>query len=219
MLGSSGSTCSYIGSLMIDPHTSDQPKVDLGHLYCRQQHAVEIIQLIEVPAPSRRFPSSPIDSSSSSSCYSSESESESEYPPDEEAESIGSSYCSSDTPEQMDSEEEEISNPDETSDIRVTRVHTWRANFAKDMGLTPDTLPMNPPKRKAPDEYEIDEETESQPSKRSSWSHPTHGVPALATHICAACDAFFPTRQNLQQHGQARQANDACRIAVEYNFE
>jgi hypothetical protein len=37
----------------------------------------------------------------------------------------------------MDSEEEEISNSDKTYDIRVTRVHAWRANFAKDMGLAP----------------------------------------------------------------------------------
>jgi len=217
MLGSSGSTHSYIGSLMIDPHTSDQPKVDLGHLYCRQQHAVEIIQLIEVPAPSRRFTSSPIDSRSSSSCYSSEPESE--YTSDDEAEPVGPSYCSSDTPEQMDSEEEEISNSDKTYDIRVTRVHAWRANFAKDMGLAPDILPMSSTKRKAPDEYEIDEQTGSYSSKRLSWSHSAHNASSLTTHICAACDESFPTRQNLQQHGQATQANDACRIAVEYNFE
>jgi hypothetical protein len=42
---------------------------------------------------------------------------------------------------------------------------------------------------------------------------------ALTMHICAACDASFLTRQNLRQHGHAAQANEACRIAVEYDFE
>jgi hypothetical protein len=120
----------YISSLMhIDPHS--EPKV-LDHLYCRQPNAVEIIQLVEVPAPSQRFPSSPIDwSSSSSSYYSSESESQYDDP-----QSVGTSYCSSDTPEEIDLEEEEISKPDETYDTRATRIHAWREKFAKDMGLT-----------------------------------------------------------------------------------
>jgi len=210
MLGSSCSTHSYIASLMI---SRDQPKVDLAHLYCRQQHAVEIIQLVEVPAPSRRFASSPIDSGSSSSCYSSESESE--YPADDEGVSDGTSYCSSDTSEEMYCEEEEISNSDETYDTRVTRVHAWRENFAKDMGLAlSDTLPKNPTKRKTPD----DEETGSHSSKRSR-SHHADSAPALTTHICAACDTSFSTRQNLRQHGQAAQAHEACRVAVDYDFE
>jgi len=141
MLGSSGSAHSYIDSLMIHSG-SDQPKVDPGHLYCRQQYAVEIIQLIEVPAPSRRFASPAIDSSSvasssSSSYYSSESESEYLSDDDDEAESVGPSYCSSDTPEQMDSDEEGVSIPDETYDVRVTRVHAWRESFTKDVGLIP----------------------------------------------------------------------------------
>jgi hypothetical protein len=139
MLGSSGSAHSYFDSLMIDPNTGDQHKIDLGHLYCRQPYAVEIIQLVEVPAPARRFASSPIDSSSiassSSSCYSSESESEYSSD-DDEVESAGSSYCSSDSSEQINSEEEEVvSKPDETYDTRATRVHAWRASFAKDTGI------------------------------------------------------------------------------------
>jgi hypothetical protein len=125
---------SYFDSLMI----RDQHKFDLANLYCRQPYAVEIIQLVEVPPPARRFP---IDSSSiassSSSCYSSECESE--Y--SSEAESAGSSYCSSDSSEQMNSEEEEVSKPDETYGTRVTRVHAWRASFAKDMGIGSYFLP------------------------------------------------------------------------------
>ena len=38
-------------------------------------------------------------------------------------------------------------------------------------------------------------------------------------HSCPACDAFFPTRQSLRQHGQDAQSNEACSVAVEYAFE
>ncbi|KIM88237.1 hypothetical protein PILCRDRAFT_85490 [Piloderma croceum F 1598] len=218
MLGSSGSAHSYFDSLMIVPNTGDQHKpIDLAHLYCRQPYAVEIIQLVEVPAPARRFPivSSSI-ASSSSSCYSSESESEYSSDDDDNAESAGSSYCSSDSSEQMNSEEEEeVSKPDETYDTRVTRVHAWRATFAKDMGI--DILPIQHTKRKIADDIDIDEDDGSHSSKRSRPHH-VRSTSALTTHTCAACDASFSTRQILRQHGEA-QTNEACRIAVEYDFE
>jgi len=183
---------------------------------------LEIIQLVEVPAPARRFASSPIDSSSiassSSSCYSSESESEYSSD-DDEAESAGSSYCSSDSSEQINSEEEEeVSKPDETYDTRATRVHAWRASFAKDTGIaSSDILPIQHTKRKIADNIEIDEDDGSHSSKRSRPYH-ARSTSALTTHTCAACDASFSTRQILRQHGEA-QANEACRIAVEYDFE
>ena len=147
MLDSSGFAHSYIGSLMIDQRPGDQSKADLGHLYCRQQYAVEIIQLVEVPPPSRRFASSSVDpssgASSSSSWYSSESESD-HTSDDEGTEFVGRSYCSSDTPEEMDSEDDVISHPDETYDTRVTRVHAWRDNFVKDMGSIPSGTAISP---------------------------------------------------------------------------
>jgi hypothetical protein len=128
MFGSSGSTrSSYI---MFDPHSGDQPKV-AHHVYCRQQHAVEIIQLIEVPAPSQRFAPSRIGSSSSSSSYSCSTASEYSSHND-----VVSSYCSSDTPEETTFEEDEPSTPDTTYDTRVTRIHAWRDKFARDMGFT-----------------------------------------------------------------------------------
>jgi len=210
MLGSSGSTHSYFDSLMI----ADQHKFDLGHLYCRQPpYAVEIIQLVEVPAPARRFASSSASSSSSSSSsYSSESES-GYY---DDAESAGSSYCSSDSSEHITSEdEEEVLIPDETHDTRVTRVHAWRASFAKDMGID---LPIQQhTKRKIADNIDIDDDDRSHSSKRSR-PHSSSSTSALTTHTCAACDTSFSTRQILRQHGEA-QANEACRIAVEYDFE
>lgn len=223
MFGPSDAAHPYISSpdlIMINARNDHQAKVDPGHLYLPRQHAVEIIQLIEVAPPSRRQLSPPTDSSSmassSSSCYSSETESD--YLSDEEPSC--SSYCSSDTPEQLASlrcDGEEVSEPDETYDIRATRVHAWREKSAKDMGiLISDTPPMSPVKRKAlEDGREIDEDTVSQSSKRSRLHH----VPNASVHICAACDASFSTRQNLRLHGQAGQANEACRIAVEYDFE
>jgi len=115
---------------MFDPHSGDQPKV-AHHVYCRQQHAVEIIQLIEVPAPSQRFAPSRIGSSSSSSSYSCSTASEYSSHND-----VVSSYCSSDTPEETTFEEDEPSTPDATYDTRVTRIHAWRDKFARDMGFT-----------------------------------------------------------------------------------
>ena len=45
-----------------------------------------------------------------------------------------------------------------------------------------------------------------------------HGLlPTL--RLCTACDAAFPTRHDLRQHGAAPQAREACRAAVEYDFE
>lgn len=206
-------------------HPDDNTKLDLldRHLYCRQQHAVEIIQLTEVPPPTPRFTSAHVDSSSTSSSYSCDSESD--YPSDEDDDDddsesdYGTSYCSSDTPEEMDDEEDVASTHDETYDTRVTRIHAWREKYAKDMGLTPpESLPVDSTKRKAPDEYEIGEDTESRSSKRSRSNH-AHSASTLTTHICAACDASFSTRQHLRQHGQAEHANEACRIAVDYDFE
>jgi hypothetical protein len=223
MLGPSDATRPYINSpdlIMINAPNDHQAKVDPGHLYLPRQHAVEIIQLIEVAPPSRRQLSLSTDSSSvassSSSCYSSETESE--YLSDEEPSC--SSYCSSDTPEQLVSlrcDGEEIFKPDETHDIRATRVHAWREKSAKDMGISISAAqPMSPAKRKALEEsHEIDNDTISQSSKRSRLHHAQNA----SVHICAACDASFSTRQNLRLHGQAAQANEACRIAVEYDFE
>lgn len=179
-------SASYLRSLMID---DDKPKVDLAHLYCHKQYAVEIIQLIEVPPPSRRFPSSPIDpssiASSSSCCSYSDSESDYTSDYDDDAESVGPSYCSSDNPGGINDEQEEISTPDETYDTRVIRVHAWRESFAKAMSLIPssasclpqykiipplrpiltvsDTPPTKPAKRKADDENDNDDESVSNP--------------------------------------------------------
>jgi hypothetical protein len=226
MLGPADAARPYISSpnlIMINAPSGHQAKVDPSHLYLSRQSAVEIIQLIEVAPPSRRQPSPSVDSSSvassSSSCYSSLTEGE--YPSDDE--SVCSSYCSSDTPEQLVSlrcDGEEVSKPDESYDTRVTRVHAWREKSAKDMGfLLSDTLPMSPAKRKALDDAcVIDSDSVSQSSKRSRLHH-AQNASVLTMHLCAACDASFPTRQNLRQHGQAAQANEACRIAVEYDFE
>ncbi|KAI0731109.1 hypothetical protein C8Q76DRAFT_350020 [Earliella scabrosa] len=81
-------------------------------------------------------------------------------------------------------------------------------------------------KRKADDDADLssDDDTSSQSSKRSR-SLPPHErtLPfqprRLSAHSCSACDACFNTLQSLRQHGKESGPNDACREAVEYEFE
>lgn len=124
-----------MSSIILHPHVLDHPKLNPGHLFLRQQRTVEIIQLVEGPPPPPRRITSVINSScagsSSSSYYSSEYDSS---PSEEEAESVCSSYCSSDDfVEQPESEEQEASRPDETYTIRMKRIMAWRENFSTDM--------------------------------------------------------------------------------------
>ncbi|KAI0642406.1 hypothetical protein C8Q79DRAFT_1013679 [Trametes meyenii] len=201
-----------------------------AHLYLHPQRTVEVIQLIEVPAPPpRSHPYTSVASSSfvSSSCDSSDDDSE-------EDESVCSSYCSSE-------EEQEPSQApvyDDTYKTRLNRVLAWRDGFEKaidgDVQLrAPPSSPVSSPpasssslKRKADSdvEFDSDDDTSSQSSKRSRRSlPPQERIPwqqrRLSAHSCPACDAGFATLQSLQQHGKESAVNDACREAVEYGFE
>ena len=122
---------------MFDAH--DQAKVDLGSLYIYpQQGTVQIIQLIEVSPPTpNKLSSSPYPASFVTSSQSSEYSSESEYSEHSSDADVCSSFCSSEDPqEHLDSlrcDDEGAPRPDETYDIRATRVHSWRKQFADDM--------------------------------------------------------------------------------------
>ncbi|KAI0698347.1 hypothetical protein BC835DRAFT_664779 [Cytidiella melzeri] len=97
-----------------------------GPLYYRQH---EVIQLIEVPAPTQQQHLSDITSSSVAS--SSYSDSDSSAADSDESESC-SSYCSS------DEEAFEGSSHgcyDDTYNTRLSRVAAWRDSFAKAMGV------------------------------------------------------------------------------------
>ncbi|KAH9840000.1 uncharacterized protein C8Q71DRAFT_745368 [Rhodofomes roseus] len=189
-----------------------------GPLYL-QQPSLEIIQLTEVPPPPRHQYTLPASSFISSSYVSSSSSSSDET----EDETACSSYCSSDPEE----ETTRVSVPDETYKTRLHRVLVWREKLVKALGA-PSTAPPPAPsaqlKRKADDEEpESDDDTASHSSKRSRssayrshapWPHST-----ASAHSCPACDASFTTRQSLQLHASEPSPNDACRAAVEYDFE
>jgi len=183
-----------------------------------QHPALEIIQLTEVAPPPRasQTPFSLTASSLASSSYTSSSD-------ESEEESACSSYCSSD-PE----EDARASVPDDTYKTRLHRVLVWREMLAKAMGaavISSATSPFPPPlKRKAHvDEVESDDDVSSHSSKRSrSSAYRSQAPPSqkrLSAHSCPACDASFSTRRSLQRHGRSSSPNDACRTAVEYDFE
>ncbi|KAI0630770.1 hypothetical protein C8Q77DRAFT_1075353 [Trametes polyzona] len=197
------------------------------HLYLHQQRTVEVIELIEVPAPPPRSHISSFASSSfASSSYDSSEDSE-------EDESVCSSYCSSE--EDMDVDQAPAY--DDTYKTRYNRVLAWREGFAKAVG-DEDETPLAPPpspvssapsssslKRKADSDVEFDSDDDafSQSSKRSR-SLPPQERPAwqqrrLSAHACPACDAGFSSLEGLQQHGKESAVNDACREAVQYGFE
>ncbi|KAH7908996.1 hypothetical protein BJ138DRAFT_1136832 [Hygrophoropsis aurantiaca] len=184
----------------------NQSKVNSGQLFVRQPHA--IIQLVEGPPPPRRIISSAIESSSAgSSCSSYPSTSDS-------SEEDCSSYCSSYvTPERSSSRDEGYSQTDDTFDIRMHRIQTWRDSACKALA---ESHP-SPLKRKMT-QHQTDDDTMSHTSKRSR-SRDGASAARISGHPCTACDTPFPSRQSLRQHGRMPQAPEACRIAVDYNFE
>lgn len=106
-----------------------QDKFDDHRVYVQQQHTVQIIQLVEAPAPPQRNLGSAIDSSyCSSSSYSESSSLASE----EEEEVVCESYCSSDDEEVQDTR----SCPPDTYSLRMKRILSWRENFSAHLSAT-----------------------------------------------------------------------------------
>ncbi|KAG2144518.1 hypothetical protein DEU56DRAFT_789997 [Suillus clintonianus] len=175
-----------------------------GHLYVRQPHA--IIQLVEASPPPRPI-SSVIDSSfSSGSSYPSTSDSE-----DEED---CSSYCSSFvTPPHPSQDREPVVWTDDTYDVRQKRIQNWRDNSMKAM-----TEPRSSSLKRKLNQNQTDDDLVSHTPKRSRSRDP-HSASRLLGHSCTACDTPFSSRQSLRQHGRTPHISEACRIAVEYNFE
>lgn len=118
----------------------DHPKLSSPHLYYRQPHTVQIIQLVECDAPPPRL-GSPINDSSASSSSSNDDSSTDSLEDDEE--SACSSYCSSDLPpEETDAAESELKQTyraeasTETYSIRMKRILAWRENFSAQLSAT-----------------------------------------------------------------------------------
>jgi len=194
------------------------------HLYY-QQHTLQIIQLVEgQPPPPRRIgsiaPSDSFASSSSCSDYDSESESESDE------ESIQSSYCSSDDRPMHQPWSEHptpypVPIPDDTYSYRMKRVFDWRDHSSSDSDTSSsasssyDLSRSSAPIRRLVGDA-MDDDAMSHTSRHSR--RPIHKRPSLPAYSCPACDASFPSRQSLKQHGLSAQV-EACHAAVEYAFE
>ncbi|RDB23835.1 hypothetical protein Hypma_008949 [Hypsizygus marmoreus] len=207
---------------------NDDPKFSSGHVYFRQQHTVQIIQLVEGPPPPPRNITSVIaDSYASSSAYSS-GYSSSSSSTHEDDESACSSYCSSDMPpEQPDSplcgdESGAALRPGLSTETysSTKRILAWRENFSSQLSATSSepALPTSL-KRKFGLEDGDDDMSHSSKRSRSQASQGGTSILSLGLHSCPACDASFMTRQSLRQHGRDAKANEACCVAVEYAFE
>ncbi|KIJ65227.1 hypothetical protein HYDPIDRAFT_89043 [Hydnomerulius pinastri MD-312] len=184
----------------------DQSKVNPGHLYVRQPHAIQIIQLVEGPPPPRRI-SSVIESSSAGSS------SASSYPSTSDSEEECSSYCSSVvTPNESSQDREPVAWTDDTYNTRMKRVYDWRDGFTK------ATNARSSPLKRKMNQHQADDDIVSHSSKRSR-SRDGHSISRITGHPCPACDTPFPTPQSLRKHGRTPNVSEACRIAVEYNFE
>lgn len=179
-------------------------KVPSGHLYVREPHAIQIIQLVEGPPPSPRNISSVIQSASAESSYPSTSESD-----EEEC----SSYCSSVvTPYESCKDHEPAPWTDDTYDIRMKRVHLWRDAVTKDLP-SPCSSPLKP---KLYSYHDDDDNSSRYPSKQPKRSLTT---PSPSGYVCSACDVPFSSQPSLYQHARMPLASEACRAAVDYHFE
>ena len=114
----------------------DHPKFSPTHVYYRQQHTVQIIELVECTAPPPRNIASVIHDSDYSSSYSSSDDDDDSDQEDEAA----TSYCSSDVPpEPSDSAPISSGGPPpielaSDSYSSTKRILAWRENFANDFG-------------------------------------------------------------------------------------
>lgn len=122
-----------------DALSQDDNKFSSGHLFLRQQHTVQIIQLVEGPPPPPRNITSVINESyASSSAYSSDYSSIDE---DEEEEEACSSYCSSDLQPDSppcDDESDAAPRPELSTETysSTKRILAWRENFSSHFSAT-----------------------------------------------------------------------------------
>lgn len=174
-------------------------KVSPGHLYVREPNAIQIIQLVEGPPPAPRNISSVIQSASAGCSYPTTSESD-----EEEC----SSYCSSVvTPYESCKDHEPVPWTDDTYDTRMKRVHLWRDAVTKDLSSSPLKRKLN---------HDDDDNSSCYPSKPPKRSLTTSSP---SGYVCSACDVPFPSQPSLYQHARMPLASEACRAAVDYQFE
>jgi hypothetical protein len=113
-------------------------KFSPGHVYLRQQHTVQVIELVEGPPPPPRRITSVINDSSVAASSSCDDSSEASLSTEEPS---CSSYCSSDIPsEHLESpqphEQTRAESSTETYSVRMKRILAWRENFSSSIGAT-----------------------------------------------------------------------------------
>ncbi|EIW78911.1 hypothetical protein CONPUDRAFT_83310 [Coniophora puteana RWD-64-598 SS2] len=185
-----------------------------NHLYVRQPHAIQIIQLVEGPPPPRRVSSVAYSSSycsSASSCPTSSSDEE-----DEDDCTDSSSYCSSYVSDEA-SLGQKVLWTDETHDIRMKRVTSWRDVAAKALAAESSSSSSRPSLKRKAQSLGVQEDS---PCSKRSRSPDGRAAPVrtFPSHACPACDTPFYSPQALREHGRT-QDNEACRVAVDYDFE
>lgn len=188
-------------------------------LYVCQPYSLQIIQLVECSPPPPQQQQKYAPSRISSSSYSDSESDTSAYDSSSSSLSAGSSYCSSaeaSAPPARLSFDSRDPSVDDTYRTRQRRVSLWRdAVYSKNVANS--ARPASPSqKRKCPDGGDLahsDSVVTSHTPRKSPRS-------TLSAHSCPACDEDFSSPLSLRQHASAnRNANEACRIAVEYGFE
>lgn len=199
---------SSIGASPLHMLEFDQSKVSPSHLYVCQPHSIQIIQLVEGPPPPRRI-SSVIESSSSGSSSASSCPSSSDP-------EVCSSYCSSIvTPDESSRDQEPVPWTDDTFNVRMKRVYDWRDGFTTS-ALTDS---RNSSLKRKMNQHQIDDDDTASHYSKRSCSRDGRSPSRLTGHPCPACDTPFWTVQSLRKHGRMPNVSEACRIAVEYDFE
>ncbi|KAI0286023.1 hypothetical protein BGY98DRAFT_944596 [Russula aff. rugulosa BPL654] len=216
-------------------------------LYVRQPCSLQIIQLVECSPPppqqqqqqqqQQKYSPSRLSSSSYSDSDDSDSDDGSAYDSSSSSLSAGGgggpSYCSSaeegsrsapPVPPSLDNRDPSV---DDTYYTRQRRVSLWRdAVYSKNTVVVTAAVrvliilvpprPASPSqKRKTPDGdlANCDSITSHTPPRKSTRSTPS-------SHSCPACDEDFSSPLSLRQHAStSRNPNEACRVAVEYEFE
>ncbi|KAL0955231.1 hypothetical protein HGRIS_004132 [Hohenbuehelia grisea] len=223
---------------MLDYNLPAAHFIMLDH-YLPKQSPLQVIQLVECPAP----PPRPIAdvaarSDATSSSYDDDSNyyssSTSSTDPDDDDEDC-SSYCSSDLPsEEVDDcvvEDTQrcalaAESLPQTESMRMKRILAWREDFSSQMSDTLYDPSLSSPLKRKIALDDGDDDVASQSSKRSRRSQASDSqgdsrssASSLCEHACPACDAMFETRHQLRQHGRDAASNEACCVAVDYAFE
>lgn len=181
---------------------------------------LQVIQLLECPAP----PPGPPRSTYTSTSYATSAEDEDGVSEDAEDQPC-TSYCSSvsDLPEPTLSDPSRRASSAAPS-AAMSRITAWRKISVLCVDDAETSSTGSGKRKQLHDGEGIDDLTSPCPKRPREWPVPASNdskASALATFACPACDSFFSTVHALQQHGEEARAHDyeACSAAVQYALE